>query len=191
MTFRFLLLSLVFLTHLSLAQSSNQQVILSPSCSTYATVETDDFTGKTLIKTNSMRVGNGIWVASSKVGSERKLILTLVFDGATDQEIDLEETHLFSLDDSTEKIILELTPEEIKSPVSKTHSSGGTEYLGVSISTTTTYEMSYILSEETYDLLEAYPLSSIKINSLSRDFPFKADRKGRTKAFRNSLACIR
>jgi hypothetical protein len=191
MTSRFLILLLVFLAQLSLAQSSSQQVILSPSCSTYATVETDDFSGKTLIKTNSMRVGNGIWLASSKIGSEKKLILTLVFSGSTDQEIDPAETHLFSLDTSSEKIILELTPEEVKSPVSQTYSSGGTEYLAVSISTTTTYEMTYTLSEEAYDLFLTHPLSAIKINSLSSDFPFKADRKGRLKAFRNSLACIR
>lgn len=163
---------------------------LTHVCSDYSVSEVDDFGRGRLVKTKAIRVGDGLWVSTSSIGDEKKLTVNLVFSGASTRKIKPDEIHEFSLDNSGEKIIILMTPNEIKNPVFQTQSTGGIDYSPVQISTTTTYELVYNLTNENFEIFKTHLLNAIKIGSLSSDFPIQADRKSKLKLFRSTVACI-
>jgi len=173
------------------SQLLNEKAVVSNNvCSDYAVSEVDDFGRGTLTKTKAIRIGDGLWVSTSSIGNEKKLTVNLVFSGTSNQEIKPDEIHEFSLDNEGEKIIIKMTPSEIKNPVSQTLSTGGIDYNPVSIMTTTTYELVYNLTDETFGIFKSHLLNAIRIDSLSSGFPFQADRKSKLKLFRSAVACI-
>ncbi|MDP2041691.1 MAG: hypothetical protein Q8S14_14830 [Algoriphagus sp.] len=186
----FLTLAAFLLTQFGIVQSKSEKENQFSDCSNYILTEEDDFGRGTLIKSKPIQVGDGLWLSSSSVGSEKKLIVNIVFSGTSNQAINPNETHEFSLDGSDEKILIKMTPSEIKSPVSKIETIGGSEYIPISMSNSTTYTLIYDLTHETYEHFKTNLLNSIRINSLSADFPFKATRKTKLKFFRNTLACL-
>ncbi|GAA0878813.1 hypothetical protein GCM10009119_17810 [Algoriphagus jejuensis] len=190
MNAHFLTIAAFLLTQFGIVQSMGEIENQVSDCSNYILMEEDDFGRGTLIKSKPIQVGDGLWLSSLSVGSEKKLIVNIVFSGTSDQEIIQNETHEFSLDGSDEKIVVKMTPSEIKNPVFKIETIGGSEYIPISISNSTTYTLIYNMTQETYEHFKTNLLSSIRINSLSADFSFKATKTTKLKIFRNTMACL-
>lgn len=185
-----LILSVILFQFFETLQSKEKSNSFSTICSSHVYIEEDDFGRGTLMKTKPIRVADGFWISSSSVGDEKKLYVSLVFTGTSNHQINPTEVHEFSFDSSAGKIIVQMTPSEIKSPVSKTQVTGGSEYIPLSTSNTTTYTLIYDLNEESFLYFKTNLLSSIRINSLSSVFPFKATRITKLNLFRNAMACL-
>jgi len=163
-------------------------------CNKHSETIADDFGEGTIIRTKVIRVGPALWVAASRLGNEKKLIISLTVSGSASNVIMSDEIHEFSLYNDKGKVVLKLSPDVDSKPVANTISTGGgygTSSTPVRISTFTSYSLSYKMTDETMEYFTNYILKAIRIKSIYGEYPIVVDNEDRAKLFQEVIGCIK